>query len=126
MKKFIFILFFTASTAAFSYGHPPTDIIITFDTAKSMVYADIMHQTKDPKTHFIYLVQVSVNGKSLIKQEMTQQVSPEKQTVAYLIPGLKAGDRVLFDADCNKYGDLQKEAVATDGAVKKAVKGKKP
>jgi hypothetical protein len=125
MKRILFAIVFLAAVFTGAYAHPPTEIIITFDTAKSMVYADIMHNTKNPKEHFIYMIQVSVNGKKLIKQEATEQVSPDKQSVAFLIPGLKDGDKVMIDADCNKYGDLQKEAVVKTGAEKKPVKSKK-
>jgi hypothetical protein len=125
MKRTFLLLAFLIYTVSPAAANPPTDIIATFDLAKSMVYADIMHDTKHPKEHFIYLVQVSVNGKKLIRQELTEQVTPDMQKVAYLIPGLKAGDKVSFDADCNKYGDMQKEFIVKDAAPAKQKTGKK-
>jgi hypothetical protein len=121
---FLFAFCFAASAT------PPTDIIFTFDTANSIVKADIVHPTENPKEHFIYMIQVSVNGKKLIKQEATEQATADVQKVMYFIPGLKAGDKVSIDADCNKYGDITKEAVAPEAqaapaAVKKAVKKQK-
>ena len=117
---FMFAFCFSASAT------PPTDIIFSFDTANSIVKADIVHPTENPKDHFIYLIQVSVNGKQLIKQEATEQANADVQKVAYLIPGLKPGDKVSIEADCNKYGDLTKEATvpAQPPGEKKAGKTK--
>jgi len=113
---FLFILCFSALAT------PPTDIIITFDTANSIVKADIEHPTENPKEHFIYNIEVSVNGKKLIKQEATEQVNADIQKVMYLIPGLKAGDKVSVYAECNKYGDMTKEAVVPQAPVKAKAK----
>ncbi len=115
---FLFVFCFSALAT------PPTDIIITFDMAKSIVKADIEHPTENPKEHFIYLIQVSVNGKKLIKQEATEQLNADKQEVMYIIPGLKPGDKVSIDADCNKYGDLTKETVVSQAPVKAKEKKK--
>jgi hypothetical protein len=106
----IFAFSFTAS------AHPPTDIVITFDLANYIVKADIMHDSKDITKHFIKQVEVLVNGKSVIKQQFSTQTGAEKQSVIYVIPGLKAGDKVAIDADCSIYGDLTKEAVVKDQA----------
>jgi desulfoferrodoxin (superoxide reductase-like protein) len=115
-----FMLVFCFSTRA----TPPTDIIITFDTAKSIVKADIEHPTENPKQHFIYNIEVSVNGKKLIKQEATEQLNTDIQKVMYLIPGLKPGDKVSIYAECNQYGDLTKEAVVPQIPAKDQTKKK--
>lgn len=94
-----------------AYATPPSDIIITFDTDSSIVKARIIHKSEDPTDHFIYLIYVSVNGKNLIKQTATRQTNADEQDVMYMIPGLKPGDRVSVDAECNKWGELVKEAV---------------
>ncbi len=124
MKRILLALIFMLSVLAAAVATPPSDIIITFDLSKSMVFADIIHETKAPKDHYIYMVQVNINGKKAIKQEMTEQLNSALQKVAYIIPGLKAGDKVSVDADCNKYGDLTVEAVAKDAPAKKDKKKK--
>jgi len=107
------------------FGHPPSDIIITFDLQKSMVMVDIMHDTRDMAKHYIKQIEVLLNGKSIIKQQASTQTSAGKQSVVYVIPGLKIGDKVAIDADCSIFGDLTKEAVVTEPAAQ-PVETRKP
>jgi len=105
-----------------SAATPPSDIIFYFDVAAHMVRVDILHETQNPKEHYICNVVVSVNGKKTITQTATEQTGADKQSLAWVIPGLKAGDKVSVDADCNKYGDMTKEAVVKDTPVVKEKK----
>ncbi|MCE5300910.1 MAG: hypothetical protein LLG37_08605 [Spirochaetia bacterium] len=106
-------------------AHPPSDIKFTFDMEKSTVTVDIFHQVKNPADHFIHEIELKVNGKKAIKQDATVQTSAEKQSVVYVIPGLKAGDRVSVTGDCNKYGILTIEAVAQQPVKSEPVKAQK-
>ncbi len=112
---FLCALFFASAL----WAHPPEDIIITFDLAKSTVHAVIVHDSKDIMKHFIKQIEVLVNGESMIKQKTITQTGKDGQSVSYVIPGLKKGDKVAIDADCSMYGDLTKEAVADEKPAKK-------
>jgi hypothetical protein len=108
MKK----LFLFLCIAVFPFivlAHPPSDIKISYDLSKSEVYVEIMHKVKSEKEHYIYEMELFVNGKKAIRQDATTQVNNEKQMVIYLIPGLKEGDKISFWAECNKGGELKKE-----------------
>jgi hypothetical protein len=111
MKRIILASVFVLSFCLAAFSHPPSDIIITFDLGKSAVYADIRHDSKHIDKHYIKQIIVLVNGKEMIKQQAITQTSSDGQRVMYVIPGLKAGDKVAIDADCSIYGDLTKEAV---------------
>lgn len=126
MKRIIVSVIFVLAFCITAFCHPPKDIIISFDLAKSTVKADIIHDSKNIAKHYIKQVEVKVNGVKAITQQETTQVDNEKQTVIYVIAGLKAGDRVSIDADCSIYGDLTKEAVvqAAAPAVKSKAKEK--
>lgn len=124
MKKTFFAAAIVLAFAVAVSAHLPSDIIITFDLSKSTVYANIMHDSKEISKHFIKQIVVLVNGKSMITQLAVTQTDSEKQSVSYVIPGLKTGDKVAIDADCSIFGDLTKEAVA--GAKVQAQETKKP
>jgi hypothetical protein len=119
MKKLFLGSVFVLAMGLNSAATPPSDILFSFDVPTHMVRVDILHETRNPKEHFIYNIVVSVNGKKAITQTTTEQTSAEKQSLAWVIPGLKAGDKVSVDADCNKYGDLTKEAIVKDNPVVK-------
>ncbi len=90
-------------------AHPPSEIKITYSLEKSEVYVEVLHKVNSAKNHFIYEMELFVNGKKLIRQDAIEQINNEKQKVIYLIPGLKEGDKLSFWAECNKGGDLKKE-----------------
>jgi hypothetical protein len=119
MKKiisFLFVFVFPVLLIA----HPPSEIKISYDLDKSEVYVEIMHKVKSAQNHFIYEMELFVNGKKVIRQDAITQVSNEKQMVVYLIPGLKSGDKVSFWAECNKGGDKKTEITVegTEGKKK--------
>jgi hypothetical protein len=113
MKRIAVILVLVLGFSFAAAAHPPTDIIITFNLAKSAVMADIVHDSKDITKHYIVQVVVTVNGKEAVKQHAVTQTGNDGQNVMYVIPGLKIGDKVSVDADCSIFGDLTKDAVVT-------------
>ncbi len=118
MKKISFLLF-VLLFPVFLTAHPPADIKITYDLSKSEIYIEIVHKVRSAKDHFIYEMELFVNGKKVIRQDATTQVDNEKQRVVYLIPGLKDGDKVKFWAECNKGGENKKEITISGKSGKK-------
>ncbi len=111
MKRIIPATVFVLAFCFAAFSHPPTDIIITFDLGKSAVYVDIKHGSKHIDKHYINQIIVLVNGKEMIRQKAITQTGNDGQRVMYVIPGLKAGDRVAIAADCSVFGDMKKETV---------------
>ena len=109
-KIFMFIaacLFLAVCSTA--YAHPPSDIIITFDTKTKMLNAAIMHNVSNPESHFIKKVDIALNGKDIITHTLSRQDNNVSQTVRYLVPDVKAGDTLSVEAHCSISGKLQKE-----------------
>ncbi len=99
-------------TAAMLWGnavmaHPPKNIVI--DVKGSNISLAIEHQVKDPAGHYIDDVIVSVNGKKMITQKLIRQEDGNSQTAVYNFPGLKKGDTISVEADCNKFGKKKQE-----------------
>lgn len=123
MKKTILAVVVTAVFAALVIAHPPTEISLTSNLADKTVKISVAHQVKDAVEHYIYEVELKVNGKKAIRQDAKTQTSGKGQDVIYVIPGLKAGDKIEVYADCNKTGDLKKEfVIAEDPAPEKKAK----
>jgi len=109
VKKLIllFLIFFTLSS--FAYAHPPSDIIITYDSQSKILKAVIVHNVSNPKAHYISKVDISLNGKDVIEHKISFQDNNLNQTVSYLIPDAKKGDILEVEAYCSISGKLTKE-----------------
>jgi hypothetical protein len=101
-----FVFVFAASTV---YAHPPSDIQITFDPAKKMLSALIVHNTSNVERHYINKVDVGLNGKEILVQNISRQDNEAGQTVSYLISDAKDGDVLSVEGYCSISGKLQKE-----------------
>ncbi len=111
-NQFILMFLFLTLSCLFVgnvYGHPPKDIIIQFDNTTKILKCKIIHQTKDPKKHYIDDVKVFLNNKVIIKQEFKQQTTNEEQEVIYAVVDANVNDKISVGADCNMFGSLKKE-----------------
>ena len=111
MKRIVILVMFLSFFAVVSaaYAHPPSDIQISFDPATKMLQAVIIHNTSNPASHYIKKVDVALNGKEIIGQEISKQDNNESQTVHYLIPDAKEGDVISVEGYCSISGKLKKE-----------------
>ena len=100
------VFLFLASTV---YAHPPSDIQITFDQKKNILTAVIVHNVSNPAKHYINKVDIGLNGKEIIEQNISRQDNNVSQTVSYLIPDVKNGDVLSVEGYCSISGKLQKE-----------------
>lgn len=109
MKKRAFLLcgLLLASTTAFA--HPPSDIKIQFDDATKSLTAVIKHRVSNPKTHYIYKVDIGLNGKEIQMLPFKKQETGTSQTVKLVIPEAKKGDTLSVEGYCVLSGKLKKE-----------------
>ncbi|MCM8831699.1 MAG: hypothetical protein NC918_05885 [Candidatus Omnitrophica bacterium] len=113
MKLFMNFLAFVGFFLIFinAYAHPPFDIYITFDKMTKTISAQIMHKVSNPQTHYINKVEISINGKEIIKHQISRQDNNEEQKVSYLLPDVKDNDIISIEAYCSISGKLKKEIV---------------
>ena len=109
MKKLVMALFFVLALYALSYAHPPSDIAISYDPATKILHAIIYHNVSTPDSHYIKKVDVGLNSKEIIEQEISRQDNNTTQTVSYLVPDAKPGDTLSIEAYCSISGKLKKE-----------------
>lgn len=103
MVCFIFIFY------AAAFAHPPQEITITYDPATRVLKAVIKHNVSNTANHYIKKVDIALNGTEIIEHRISKQDNPESQTVTYLIPDARAGDRLSVEAYCSITGKLEKE-----------------
>ncbi|MFH1398415.1 MAG: hypothetical protein ABIH27_07700 [Candidatus Omnitrophota bacterium] len=107
MRQLVFLFIFSFALISQAFAHPPSDIKVKIDGTR--VSVDILHAVADPAKHYIYQVFVNLNGARIIEQKSNLQSDNNKQVVAYNIPSLKKGDKLVVWAGCIKGGDLSKE-----------------
>lgn len=116
MKKTlgVLVLFFFLLLISSAYAHPPSDIAISFDLKTKILKVVIVHNVSNPLNHYINKVNVGLNGKDVIQQQISKQDNNNSQTVSYFIPDAKLGDIISVDGYCSISGKLKKEVTAGD------------
>lgn len=104
MKKIFFA--FVLSLIAFSIlnAHPASDVKAVFETETSLLRIDYTHKVSDGSSHFIFDVEVSLNGKKAVKQELWKQETNNGGSLIYKIIDAKPGDKITVFTECNKGG----------------------
>jgi len=107
MRIFLMALlaFLMLSTTAFA--HPPVSITAT--AANDQVNITVVHPVQNILDHYIKRIEVKLNGQRIIEQNCTCQANNDDQKAVYIIPGLKKGDVLNINAECNQFGSLSKD-----------------
>jgi desulfoferrodoxin (superoxide reductase-like protein) len=109
MKKTILFLCGLLALSAQAFAHPPSDIKIQFDDKTKTLTAIVKHRVSNPKTHYIFKVDIGLNGKEIQMLPFEKQETNSHQTVKFLIPQAKKGDTLSVEGYCNLSGRLEKE-----------------
>lgn len=89
-------------------AHPPSDIQLNFNKKTHILTVTVFHQVKDPTTHYIKEVDVSLNDNQIITQKFTRQTDNAKQMAQYIIPDAAANSVLKVTGTCNIRGSLDK------------------
>jgi len=100
----VFLCFFLLAPLA--WANPPVSIDVVYDASTQAVLISIVHPVGDLGTHYIFKVEVSVNGKSAKEETLDRQQDLLQQKVRYVIPGIKSKDVISVKAFCNVSGSL--------------------
>lgn len=104
MKKFFMTTFLIMFGLTLLMAHPASSINLSFDKTNATLKVDFQHKVSDEGSHFIYDVEVKLNGKKIAAQSMFKQDNKEGGYVIYRIVDAKAGDKISVMVDCNKGG----------------------
>ncbi len=118
MKK-IFALFFIFFTITIIFAHPPSNIIITYDNANDSINVVVKHnildsKEKDPNTHYINSIDLTINGKAIKTNTFTKQDTVEEQTTTFDKLNLNIDNKdnkITIKATCNLGGSKSSNIV---------------
>ncbi|MDD5736916.1 MAG: hypothetical protein PHH20_01315 [Candidatus Omnitrophica bacterium] len=86
-----------------AYAHAPSLVDVSM-TDSGRVQVVVTHAVGSPKTHYIYKLEVFVNGEKVDEKEYKEQVG-NQQVDSFGLAGLKEGDKVSVRAYCIRGGD---------------------
>jgi hypothetical protein len=89
------------------FAHPPASIKAAAVIDTATVTVTVEHHVADPATHYVKLVQIVADGKVVAEKTFQRQTDALTQTADLVVPGLKAGDKLLFRAYCSRFGSTE-------------------
>jgi len=104
MRKIFFLLSCFVLAVSAAWAHPPELVTVTFDPETRVVRATITHPVNNAGKHYIFKVDVAVNGVEIIEQKISRQSDPMQEKFVFRIPDIKAGDTITVEAYCNISG----------------------
>ena len=109
MKKTVLLLCGLLVASAAAFAHPPSDIKIRFDAKTQTLDAVVKHRVSNPLTHYIYKVDIGLNGKVVKSLSFKNQATNREQLTTAVLTGVKKGDTLTVEANCILNGKLKKE-----------------
>ncbi len=105
MKSKSIILFLSLVFIQLSvFAHPPKKVELKYDKNTNSLLVTVTHGVADVKTHYINIIEVSVDNVSVKKSEPTEQTSTATEITTIVLPELKSGSVITVKATCNKFG----------------------
>ena len=96
---FLVILFLMFSSQAFT--HPASKVTLLVEG--KVLHVTVNHNVSNPENHYINDILVFLNNKEIVRQIFFMQTG-DMQKVSYIIPSLKAGDKVTVKTNCSRGG----------------------
>lgn len=91
------------------WGHPPSDIDITFGSEDSILTVYVAHRVANPNNHYIDRVIIELDGNEIIDHQISRQDDGDGVLLEYRLPDTKTGMVLNVITTCNRYGSLSKE-----------------
>jgi hypothetical protein len=112
------VLFMCFCTAAFMSvsAHPPSDMVLAYDTDSQTLTVTLVHNVSDPFTHYVYRIEIKKNGTVYTVEEFIDQPTDSKFRYTFSVAAVK-GDTIEVTADCNLGGSIHGELSVGDGTA---------
>ena len=93
-----------------AFAHPPQDMVLDYNVTTSTLDVTITHNTLDPMSHYVYKVEIKVNGDLYLSKLYTSQ--PTSSTFSYNYTVLtNTSDQISVTAFCILFGSITKTLV---------------
>ena len=115
MKKiFLSVLFLLFLITTTTIAHPPGEVTAQFDLENNILSVEVAHNVGGQNNrHYINEVLISLNGKEVIVQKATMQIT-DTQTFLYFMPEVEPGDEIGIIAICNIAGQGNIQIIVKD------------
>lgn len=90
-------------------AHPPSSIDLRYEPAGRLLVVGFGHAVQDGQTHYIKEIRIRINGKEFAKIELYAQAGKDGGQFSVALPGVKSGDLLNVEAECNKFGTMKKD-----------------
>ncbi len=97
-----------------SEAHPPSEMDLSYDLANQTLTVTVTHNTIEPESHRVYLVEVEKNGELYLDREYDEQ--PDDTFTDTFDVAAQVGDVLTVTAYCSLYGSITKSLSVTGGA----------
>ena len=108
--KAVFLAMFTTIillVSSHAIAHSPEDIVLEYDIDTTTLDVTITHVTLDPNSHYVYKVDVKINGELYLSEQYTSQPTTSTFKYSYTVTA-NAGDEISVTAFCSLFGSLTK------------------
>ncbi|UCB58443.1 MAG: hypothetical protein JSV67_07530 [Thermoplasmatales archaeon] len=85
-------------------ANPPDEINLKYNFSTQNLDVEIIHPTLDSNSHYIYKVDIKVNGNLYLSEQYTNQ--PSNTFIYSYIIEAEPGDEISVSAFCSLYGSL--------------------
>ncbi|MBY8989598.1 MAG: hypothetical protein KGD58_02505 [Candidatus Lokiarchaeota archaeon] len=118
-RKFYYILillFIVSATSRIDSvkAHPPSGIVLFYNSNTNKLNATISHSVSNPSNHFVLSVVIEVNGTTTVSETYTSQPSSILFTYQYNVTA-NNGARIQASATCNQGGTVTECIVVGGG-----------
>jgi hypothetical protein len=108
--KAAFLAMFTTIillVSSHAIAHSPEDIVLEYDLNTTTLDVTITHVTLDPNSHYVYKVDVKINGELYLSEQYTSQPTTSTFKYSYTVTA-NVGDEISVTAFCSLFGSLTK------------------
>lgn len=99
----IFLLGVTAPVLV--SAHAPSTMQLEYDSSSQTLQVTLTHDVSDVTTHYVYRIQITINGADIITKEYEGQPTDSQFTYTFQIP-VSPGDVIEVTAECNLGGSI--------------------
>ena len=95
-------------------AHPPSGLVLLYNSSTNKLNATISHSVSDPNTHYVYSVVIEVNGTTTVSETYTSQPSSILFSSQYNVTA-NNGARIQVSATCSQGGTITEFIVVGGG-----------
>ncbi len=88
-----------------AYAHSPQDMKLGYITSTSTLDVTITHESPFPSAHYVYKVDIDINGEVFLSEQYTGQPSTTTFTYSYIVQA-NQNDEIKATAFCNLFGSI--------------------